>query len=69
MLKSALLIKQRKIVEGHMYKIVLSQTKMVWFGLVYDATFNNISVISCMVVNFIGGGNLSSDYPKKTINL
>jgi hypothetical protein len=33
MLKSALLIKQRKIVEGHMYKIVLSQTKMVWFGL------------------------------------
>ena len=70
MLKSALLIKQRKIVEGHMYKIVLSQTKMVWFGLVYDAIFNNISVIiSCMVVNFIGGGNLSSDYPKKTINL
>jgi hypothetical protein len=33
---------------------------MVWFGfrlIVFNATFNNISVISRRAVSFIGGGN------------
>jgi len=35
--------------------------------MVFNATFNNISVISCMVVSFIGGGNRS--IRKKTTDL
>jgi hypothetical protein len=35
--------------------------------MVFNATFNNISVISCMVVSFIGGGNRS--IRKKTTEL
>jgi len=40
---------------------------IVWFGVVFNATFNNISVISwrsevsyIVAVSFIGGGNRST---------